>query len=95
MLPAAKPASTFTALEGSNVIWPDEQREHVDAIILATGYRPDLPYLTALSTEHNRGLSRHHQGLGFVGLEWQRSFSSATLRGVGRDATHVVRRLLK
>jgi putative flavoprotein involved in K+ transport len=33
-------------------------------------------------------------GLGFVGLEWQRSFASATLRGVGRDAHYVVRRLL-
>nr|QEO75045.1 hypothetical protein [uncultured bacterium] len=85
----------FTALEGSKVIWPDERREHVDAIILATGYRPDLPYLRELGTEHDRGVSRRHPGLGFVGLEWQRSLSSATLRGVGRDAAHVVRRLLK
>ncbi|USX56704.1 NAD(P)-binding domain-containing protein [Lentzea sp. HUAS12] len=85
----------FTAVESSKVIWPDEQREHVDAIILATGYRPDFPYLGKLSGEHNRGLSRHHRGLGFVGLEWQRSLSSATLRGVGRDAAHVVRRLLR
>ncbi|MET9227798.1 NAD(P)-binding domain-containing protein [Lentzea sp. NPDC003310] len=92
----------FTALEGSEVIWSDEQREHVDAIILATGYRPDLPYLGKLGTEHDRGLSRRHRGLsrrhrglGFVGLEWQRSLSSATLRGVGRDAAHVVRRLLR
>ena len=84
----------FTALEGSTVIWPDEQREHVDAIILATGYRPDLPYLNALGLDHGRGVSRHHPGLGFVGLEWQRSLSSATLRGVGRDAAYVVRRLL-
>ncbi|WP_030481102.1 flavin-containing monooxygenase [Lentzea albidocapillata] len=84
----------FTALEGSKVIWPDERREHVDAVILATGYRPDLPYLDRLRTEHDRGVSRHHRGLGFVGLEWQRSLSSATLRGAGRDATHVVRRLL-
>jgi putative flavoprotein involved in K+ transport len=85
----------FTALEGSKVIWPDEQREHVDTIILATGYRPDLPYLSTLGTAHDRGMSRHHRGLGFVGLEWQRSLSSATLRGVGRDAAHVVRRLLR
>ncbi|WP_335617987.1 hypothetical protein [Lentzea guizhouensis] len=84
----------FTALEGFKAIWPDEQREHVDAIILATGYRPDLPYLDALSIEHNRSLSPH-RGLGFVGLEWQRSLSSATLRGVGRDAAHVVRRLVR
>ncbi|NGY61223.1 NAD(P)/FAD-dependent oxidoreductase [Lentzea sp. NEAU-D13] len=84
----------FTALEDSKAIWSDDQREHVDAIILATGYRPDLPYLGTLGVDHNRGISRHH-GLGFVGLDWQRSLSSATLRGVGRDAAHVVRRLLK
>ncbi len=85
----------FTALEGSKVIWPDERREHLDTIVLATGYRPDLPYLRGLGTEHDRGVSRRHPGLGFVGLEWQRSLSSATLRGVGRDAAHVVHRLLR
>ncbi|MFS8099346.1 NAD(P)/FAD-dependent oxidoreductase [Lentzea alba] len=85
----------FTAMEGSKLIWPDGQREHVDSIILATGYRPDLPYLGALGTDHDRGISRRHRGLGFVGLEWQRSLSSATLRGVGRDSVHVVRRLLR
>ncbi|GAA3645193.1 ArsO family NAD(P)H-dependent flavin-containing monooxygenase [Lentzea roselyniae] len=84
----------FAAIEGSKVIWPDDQREHVDTIILATGYRPDLPYLHGLDTAHDRGVARHHADLGLVGLEWQRSLSSATLRGVGRDATHVVKRLL-
>lgn len=48
----------FTATEGSKVIWPDERREHVDAVIFATGYRPDLPYLSTLGTEHDRGVSR-------------------------------------
>lgn len=32
--------------------------------------------------------------LGRVGLEGQRTFASATLRGVGRDARHVVNALL-
>jgi putative flavoprotein involved in K+ transport len=85
----------FTAVEGSKVVWADERREHVDVVVLATGYRPDLPYLRTLGTDHDRGVSRHHRGLGFVGLEWQRSLSSATLRGVGRDAAHVVGRLLR
>jgi len=85
----------FTALEGSEVNWPDEQRAHVDAIMLATDHRPDLPHLSTLGTEHDRGVSRQHRGLGFIGLEWQRSLSSATLRGVGRDAVHVLRRLLR
>lgn len=89
----------FTGTDGSKLIWDDEQREHVDSIILATGYRPDLPYLRDLGALdgmclplHDRGLSRH-SGLGYVGLEWQRSLSSAKLRGVGRDAEFLVRRL--
>jgi putative flavoprotein involved in K+ transport len=34
-------------------------------------------------------------GLGFVGQKRQRSFASATLRGVGRDATHVLSTLVR
>jgi putative flavoprotein involved in K+ transport len=82
-----------TAIDGDQVTWPDGTREHVDTIILATGYRPALSYLD--NPAQVRGLSTVHPGLGFVGLEWQRSFASATLRGVGRDARYVVRRLLR
>ncbi|WP_433917661.1 hypothetical protein [Streptomyces canus] len=39
------------------------------------------------------GASLTHPGLAFVGLEWQRSLSSNSLRGVGRDASRVARRL--
>lgn len=91
----------FTGADGTRLTWPDGSREHVDTIILATGYRPDLSYLADLGAltadgapRQRRGLAAGHAGLGFVGLEWQRSFSSATLRGVGRDARQVVRRLL-
>ena len=34
--------------------------------------------------------STTHPGLVYVGLEFQRSFSSNTLRGVHRDAEHVI-----
>ena len=80
--------------------WPDGTTAHVDTIILATGYRPDLPYLQELGAidsagrpHHRNGISTNIPGLGFVGLEYQRSISSATLRGVGRDAQSVLRRL--
>jgi hypothetical protein len=33
------------------------------------------------------------KGLYYVGLSWQRSFSSATIRGVGADAKYVVKHL--
>jgi len=79
---------------------PDGTVEGVDTIVLATGYRPDLPYLDRLGAldsagrpRHRDGISVAHRGLAFVGLEWQRSLFSNSLRGVGRDATRVARRL--
>ncbi|MDT0481901.1 MULTISPECIES: hypothetical protein [Streptomyces] len=36
-------------------------------------------------------MSLTHPGLAYVGLEWQRSLSSNSLRGVGRDATRAAR----
>jgi hypothetical protein len=36
------------------------------------------------------GISATHPGLIYLGLEFQRSFSSNTLRGVYRDAEHVI-----
>jgi len=90
----------FTDLDGSTVTWADGTTEQVDVILLATGYRPDVGFLAPLGAldhagrpRHRGGLSTTHPGLGYVGLEWQRSASSATLRGVGRDARHLVRRL--
>ncbi|MEV1120304.1 NAD(P)/FAD-dependent oxidoreductase [Actinosynnema sp. NPDC049800] len=90
----------FTGLDGGTVTWADGRREPVDAIVLATGYRPGLGYLEAMGALdpdgrplHRDGLSTKHRGLGYVGLEWQRTLASATLRGVGPDARHVVRRL--
>jgi putative flavoprotein involved in K+ transport len=90
----------FTRIDGSHALLADGSRERVDAIILATGYRPDLHYLAgtpALDETgrplHDGGVSTTTPGLGYVGLERQRSFASATLRGVGRDAAHVLETL--
>jgi putative flavoprotein involved in K+ transport len=91
----------FTAVDGDKVCWTDGTREHVDTLILATGYRPDVGYLAPLGAldphghpRQSRGLSTSHAGLGYLGLEWQRSPASASLRGVGRDARYLARRLL-
>ncbi|WP_026928812.1 flavin-containing monooxygenase [Glycomyces tenuis] len=90
----------FDSLETDQVRWSDSTGERIDALILATGYRPALDYLTGLDVldahghpRHRGGLATDVPGLGFVGLEWQRSLSSASIRGVGRDATRVVRSL--
>ncbi|GAB3922759.1 ArsO family NAD(P)H-dependent flavin-containing monooxygenase [Kribbella albertanoniae] len=88
---------TFTAFDADGVVWPGGEREPVDVVLFATGYRPNLPYLRdlgALNVDglplHRRGLSTTHPRLGYLGVEFQRSFSSNTLRGVHRDARFVI-----
>jgi putative flavoprotein involved in K+ transport len=91
----------FTSFYTDGVIWSDGKREPVDTVIFATGYRLNLSYLNsigALDSEGNplqvAGVSTSVPGIYYVGLEGQRSFSSATLRGVGPDAQFVVRKLM-
>ncbi len=86
----------FIALDGDEVVWSEHESERVDAIILATGYRPSLSYLRELGALeqsgaplHVGGVSTTHLGLVYVGLEHQRSFASNTLRGVSADAAAV------
>jgi putative flavoprotein involved in K+ transport len=86
----------FIALDGDQVVWSNG-RERVDAIILATGYRPNLDYLRPLGALdpngaplHAGGISTTHLGLVYLGLEFQRSYASNTLRGVGADASAVI-----
>ncbi|GAB3806888.1 flavin-containing monooxygenase [Micromonospora zhanjiangensis] len=96
----------FELIDGDKVTWADGTIERVDALILATGFRPQTGHLVALagpngdSAIDSAGLPRHRYGvsstvprLGFVGLEWQRGFASATLRGVGPDAAYVLPRV--
>jgi putative flavoprotein involved in K+ transport len=87
----------FSALDGNQVVWSDGQLEPVDAIIVATGYRPSLAYLRELGALdadaaplHAGGISATHAGLVYVGPEFQRSYASNTLRGVSEDARAVV-----
>jgi len=87
----------FRGLDGDHVVWNRGERERVDVIILATGYRPSLGYLRELGALdphgaplHAGGISTTHLGLVYVGLEHQRSFASNTLRGVAADASAVV-----
>ncbi|MFE2750128.1 hypothetical protein ACFXKX_38490 [Streptomyces scopuliridis] len=81
-------------------VWADGTKEAVDAVVFATGYRPTFLYLAdsgaldeAGTPRHRGGVSTAVRGLGFVGMEFQRSFSSKTLRGVGRDVGYLLKRL--
>ncbi|MGJ5947861.1 hypothetical protein [Streptomyces neyagawaensis] len=90
----------LTGIGGAKVTRADGRSEEVDTILLATGYRPDLAYLSPLGALdehghpiHREGVSLTHPGLAYVGLEWQRRLSPNSLRGVGRDAERIARHL--
>jgi putative flavoprotein involved in K+ transport len=76
----------------------------VDAatVVWCTGSLPDLRWIDIPSAfgergavAHERGLATNVPGLAFVGLPFQYSVASPTLMGMGRDAEHVVSRLLE
>lgn len=90
----------FTGASGSELRWPDGSAEHVDTVILATGYRPALEYLRPLGAldrvgvaRQRFGLSTTHPGLAFMGIEGQHTFFSNAIHGVGHDARLIARRL--
>ncbi|MBD0382066.1 NAD(P)-binding domain-containing protein [Paenibacillus sedimenti] len=92
----------FASMYEDGVIWSDGEREKVDSVIFATGFQPNLSFLSGLNALDGRGFPRHKigvsnatTGLYFVGLSGQRSIASATLRGVGDDARYVVRRVIQ
>jgi putative flavoprotein involved in K+ transport len=88
----------FSSFTEEGVIWRDGQEEKVDAVIFATGYRAKVMYLRTLQEAldksgipiQDKGISQSVHGLYYVGLSGQRSFASATIRGVGSDANYVV-----
>ena len=87
----------FDQFDDDGVIWADGSREQIDTVILATGYLPSLGYLHDLGALnengiplHTGGISTTHPGLVYLGLEFQRSFASNTLRGVSADAAFVI-----
>ncbi|MDP9309340.1 MAG: hypothetical protein M3R24_00335 [Chloroflexota bacterium] len=90
----------FRAFTSDGVLWSNGQSEAIDAVIFATGYRSNLAFLNGLGALdrfgeplQRAGVSLTTPGLGYVGLQGQRTFASATLRGVGLDAAYVVSRL--
>ncbi len=90
----------FSRFVAEGVQWEDGAQQRFDSVISATGFRPNLPYLQALGAldAHGNalqtgGISDTVAGLYYVGISGQRSFASATLRGVGEDAAYVIEHL--
>jgi putative flavoprotein involved in K+ transport len=75
-------------LEVTNVVWCTGFVADFDWI--------DFPIFDAYGyPSHNRGVVESVPGLYFVGLPFQYSLSSTLVGGVGRDAAHVVRHLVR
>jgi putative flavoprotein involved in K+ transport len=92
----------FSRFHKHGVIWQNGDNEVFDVVICATGFRPHLDYLAtsgALDTTgiplQRSGISQVFPGLYYLGLQWQRTFSSATLRGVGDDASYILNHIMQ
>jgi putative flavoprotein involved in K+ transport len=82
----------LTDLDGRTARFADGSTIDVDAVVWATGYRPDYSWLHVPGVVDDTGAVRHNggvtdvPGLYFLGLPWQTARGSALLGFVGADA---------
>jgi putative flavoprotein involved in K+ transport len=85
-------------VSGRTVGFADGSRLDVDAVIWATGYRPDYSWIELPITDET-GAARHRRGvtdvpgLYFLGLSWQHTRGSALLGFVADDAAFIAGQL--
>ena len=85
-------------VEGRSARFADGATLEVDAVVWATGFRPDYSWIDipgvceAGTVVHRRGVSGV-PGLSFVGLPWQHTRGSALLGFVGHDAAWIADRI--
>ena len=87
----------FSEVTPRGVRWPDGRETEVDAIVLATGFRPALQHLASLDVAEPNGRiavrgtrSVREPRLWLVGYGDWTGYASATLIGVGRTARATV-----
>ncbi len=92
-----RPSPMFARLDSDGPVWTDDNRQHADAIVWCTGFRPALNHLAPLRLRTTRGRSPtegtravaeprlHLLGYG----DWTGP-ASATLIGVGMTARAAV-----
>jgi len=84
--------------DGRRVFFEDGSELEVDAVVWATGYRPDYSWIE-LPIFDEGGRLRHRRGvtdlrgLYFLGLTWQHTRGSALLGWVGDDAEFIAREI--
>lgn len=86
--------------ENFTAVLADGQKETVDAIVCATGYRHEVPFLPEEVAREAGGhpAARHNEsvnwpGLFFMGFPCARGVDSQYLRGMARDAPRLARRI--
>jgi putative flavoprotein involved in K+ transport len=89
----------LTELDGCTARFADGTAAYVQAVVWATGYRPDYSWLHVPDVVDDSGAVRHTAGttdvpgLHFLGLPWQTCRGSALLGFVGADAAALSDRL--
>src|SRR5919109_2191672 len=86
--------------DGHRVRFEDRSELEVDAVIWATGYRPDYAWIDSLVFDadgrlrHRRGVTES-SGLYFLGLTWQHTRGSALIGWVKDDAGFITERIAR
>ena len=89
----------LASVAGRRAVFDDGSELDVDAIVWATGYRPDFSWIDVPGSRtrsggvvHRRGVT-DAPGLYFVGLTWQHTRGSALLGFVEDDAAFIAGRI--
>jgi putative flavoprotein involved in K+ transport len=89
----------LTSAVGRRALFEDGSEQDVDAIVWATGYRPDFSWIDVPGVKgarerivHRRGVTEA-PGLFFVGLTWQHTRGSALIGFVNDDAAFIAGRI--
>ena len=97
-LPEATATEIVDVADGRTVRFADSSEVAVDAVIWATGYRPDYSWIK-LPIFDDDGRLRHRRGvtavdgLYFLGLTWQHTRGSALIGWVKDDAEFIAGRI--
>src|SRR6266487_242385 len=84
---------------GRHAVFEDGSEQDIDAIIWATGYRPDFSWIDVPTIKDESGRIIHRRGVTdapgvvFIGLTWQHTRGSALIGFVGDDAAFIADRM--